>query len=45
MQNEGNVQGECNVGSTFNKAVMQRVMVKYRVCMYNRYYVERRFCM
>ena len=28
MQNEGNVEDECNGGSPFNKTVMQRVIIK-----------------
>ena len=36
MQKEGNVEGKCNVGSPFSKAAMQRVMIKYGLCMQNR---------
>ena len=32
MQNEGNIEGKCNVGCPFSKAVMQRVM-KYGLCV------------
>ena len=45
MQNEGNIEGKCNIGSPFSKAVMQRVMMKYGLCMWNRDYVESMLCM
>jgi len=32
MKNEGNVDGKCNVGSPFSKAVMQTVMMKFGLC-------------
>jgi len=32
MQNEANVEGKCNIGCPFGKAVMQRV-IKYWLCM------------
>ena len=33
MQNEGNVQCKCNVGSPFSKAVIQGVMMKCMLCI------------
>jgi len=33
IQNENNVESKCNVRSPFSKAVMQRVLMKYVLCM------------
>jgi len=33
MHNEVNVEGKCNVGSPFSMAVVQRLMMKYGLCM------------
>jgi len=39
------MEGKCKVGSPFSKAVMQRVMMKYGLCMQNRDCVESSLCM
>ena len=33
MQNEGNVEGKCNMYRPFSKVVMQRLMMEYGLCM------------
>ena len=32
-QNEGNVEGKCNIDRPFSKVVMQRVITEYGLCM------------